>query len=250
MQTSRIKAGRTEAGFTLIELMIVVAIIAIIAGVGIPKLLSAKLNANEAAAIATLRSISSAQAQIQSSSAVDTDGDGAGEFAYFGELAGTRPMRVCIAGVATAGTLGLDELTPPVLGTQFGTVDALGRVSRSGYLYAIFLPGPETGAGVAGIAESGGGGAPGTLPDPDTGEIYWCCYAWPVDHEGSGDRAFFVNQQGEILQCNNRGATPFDGNVNVPTFDECYQVAGSMSSGMNSGVPSVVSGQLWVPAHH
>ena len=67
-----------RAGFTLIELMIVVAIIAIIAGVGIPKLLSARTNANEAAAIATLRALSSSEAELQSSGAVDTDADGAG----------------------------------------------------------------------------------------------------------------------------------------------------------------------------
>jgi type IV pilus assembly protein PilA len=45
-------------GFTLIELMIVVAVIAIIAAIAIPSLLNAKMAANEASAIKTLRSIS------------------------------------------------------------------------------------------------------------------------------------------------------------------------------------------------
>ncbi len=48
-------------GFTLIELMIVVAIIAIIAAIAIPSLLQSKMAANEASAISGLRTLSSAQ---------------------------------------------------------------------------------------------------------------------------------------------------------------------------------------------
>ena len=66
---------RRLAGFTLIELMIVVAIIAIIAAIAIPNLLSARLNANETAAVATLRNISSAQAQFQATAKADAARD-------------------------------------------------------------------------------------------------------------------------------------------------------------------------------
>jgi prepilin-type N-terminal cleavage/methylation domain len=47
-------------GFTLVEIMIVVAIIALLAAIAIPNLLRARLNANEAAAQSTLKSISTA----------------------------------------------------------------------------------------------------------------------------------------------------------------------------------------------
>jgi type IV pilus assembly protein PilA len=48
-------------GFSLIELLIVVAIILIIAGIAIPNLLRSRINANEASAVASIRTINSAQ---------------------------------------------------------------------------------------------------------------------------------------------------------------------------------------------
>jgi len=47
-------------GFTLVEIMIVVAIIALLAAIAIPHLLTARRTANEAAAKATVRSLSTA----------------------------------------------------------------------------------------------------------------------------------------------------------------------------------------------
>lgn len=51
---------RQRHGFTLVEIMIVVAIISLLAAIAIPNLLRARHNANEAAAIAALRTISTA----------------------------------------------------------------------------------------------------------------------------------------------------------------------------------------------
>jgi type II secretion system protein G len=51
---------KKEKGFTLIEIMVVVAIIALIAAVGIPNLLRARVSANESTAQACLKSIASA----------------------------------------------------------------------------------------------------------------------------------------------------------------------------------------------
>ena len=150
---------RTNAGFTLIELMIVVAIIAIIASVAIPRLMAARLSANESAAISTLRTLSSAQAQIQSSAAIDTDADGGGEYGFFAELSGQVPMRVSAAGLPVAGLLGTDNLNPAIMSAAFGNLNGSSQVVRSGYTFQMFLPAATVGGLVGGIAED-----PGPLP--------------------------------------------------------------------------------------
>lgn len=222
-----------NAGFTLIELMIVVAIIAIVAAVAIPKLMSARLSANENAAIATLRSIAAGQQQFQSSVAIDTDADGGGEFGFFGELAGSDAMRVYDVATDSAalGVAPDDLLDPPFLATVFGNLVSDGTdgvVERQGYYFKIYLPGPTAAGITPGLGEDPAGGAKtgdmGAAWGSANCEIYWCAYAWPVTAEKSGNRAFFINQEGDIIQYHNRDGA-YDGLAAAPAFGAAYSNA-------------------------
>ena len=169
---------RDDSGFTLIELMIVFSIIAIIAAIAIPNLLSARLSSNESAAVATLRNIVSAQAQFQVTGRADQNLNGIGEYGYFAELSGATGVR------------GGAVLNPAVLSTAFRSADANGVVTRSGYLYILALP-DATGNAVPPSSMN--------LVDPDLAETTWAAYAWPTNYGTTGSRAFFVNQGGDIL---------------------------------------------------
>ena len=132
-----------------------------------------------------------------------------------------------------------------MLSTAFGNVDANGVVTRSGYCYQIWLP--AAGLNPVGLPENAGGGAGAVFPGSDNGEILWCAYAWPMSFNASGNRAFFVNQEGDLLQMNNRGVAgpQYTQSAGGPDFSAAYTAA-DMSAPIASGAAGFDL-NTWVP---
>lgn len=191
----RTPTNHRESGFTLIEILIVTTIFGVLAGVAVPNLLSSRLAANEAAVIATMRAISTAQFQFQSSGELDVNGDAGYEYGTFGELAALDELR---------GTG--SKVSRNLLSTGSAEVDVIGWATHHGFHFCLYLP-DASGVGLPGMPANGG------AIDPGHAQSYWTCVAWPVQVGTTGRRAFFVNQQGQVLQ---QKHTTYSGSTLVP----------------------------------
>lgn len=183
------REDQRQSGFTLIEVLIVTSVIGVLAGFAVPNLLSSRAVSNEAAVIATMRAIATAQFQFQSSAELDTNFDAGYEFATFGELGGLDPLR---------GST--ETLTRNLLSRSVADPDSTGKVTHHGYHFRLFLPAAD-GAGVVAVPENA------ASVDPVQAHRYWTCVAWPATAGRSGTRAFFVNQQGQVLESRDAGYT-------------------------------------------
>mgnify|MGYP003573615610 FL=1 len=195
-------------GFTLIELMIVIAIIAIIAAIAIPGLLSSRLGANETNAIGSLKAISTGQEQFRSQNKVDENNNGAGEYGYLVELSGNQPLRANGAAV-----------TNPAVSTPFiPSIFDQDNTQKSGYMITIYLASDDTaGAYVFDnqYADRDGGA--------QVNENQYVVVAYPMSMDKTGKRMCAMDSQGTIMQCaNNIAANPFD-NATPPAITDILE---------------------------
>ena len=122
--SSKSRHERPEPGFSLIELLIVVAIILVIVAIAIPNFLRSKMAANEAAAVENLRTITTASVVYSS-----TWGNG------------YPPTLDSLGGVGAGSTCDFANLIDPVIATA--------PYLKSGYLFGY--------TGQSGLAPLGGG---------------------------------------------------------------------------------------------
>jgi prepilin-type N-terminal cleavage/methylation domain-containing protein len=159
-------------GFTLIELMIVIAIIAIIAAIAIPSMLEARKNANETAAIAGLKAIQTAEAIYR-------------ERYDDPVVNGSSYTNVHVSGGQGLYEVGLLEAFKPDTSGGAATANFL---VKQGYRYF---------------------GRPSAI-NADRPYL-WIASAWPVVMGSTGDRRFITNHTGTIWYHKDwNAATPYN----------------------------------------
>ncbi len=158
---------RKQKGFSLIELLIVVAIILIIAAIAIPNLLRSRMAANESSAVGSLRTINTANATFLS--------------VYGHSFA---PKLVALGGPTVAA--------PTCTGAGANLIDnVLGGAdpsTKSGYTFAYTGTLPDTGDTVCNSVTQ------------------YAVTATPLRYNGTGTRSFFTDQTGVIRGQDDAGA--------------------------------------------
>ena len=176
------KRKRNSEGFSLIELLIVVAIILIIAAVAIPSLIGAKSSANQLSAIQSLRAINQAETLYNNTYQTYST-----TLAQLGPAAGAQP---------SISASGLINDTALIAGT------------KAGYVFKYAPTGAGNSGGGGGEGSSGGTG--GTSTGGSATVLGYTVNADPLVPGKTGTAHYFLDDSGTIHVNNTAPASVSD----------------------------------------
>jgi prepilin-type N-terminal cleavage/methylation domain-containing protein len=171
-----------KKGFTLIELMIVVAIIAIIAAIAIPSLIRSRMAANEVSAVASCKEFGEAESIYRRT---DFDNDGLLEYAQ--SLQGNFSLLERTAGARDLGFVDISM--------AYAEGNPLVAQAKAGYVFRVLTsqgPAAEGGAQNYLTPNPRGGGTSMT--------VGFSLCAIPDSYDGTGRNSFIINQNGVVYQ--------------------------------------------------
>jgi prepilin-type N-terminal cleavage/methylation domain-containing protein len=202
-----------QRGFTLIELMIVIAIIAIIAAIAIPGLLSSQRASNERNASTSLKTITSAQADFRSN---DRDGNHVNDF-WTANVAGLYTMtNGNLTGATTGSTtdpaiklieLSLasadaDSTTPAAGGENLDLTAFAVPSAKAGYWYsALISDNNSSGAEATYRTDTGGTPAMGSVHN-----LWKFGFISFPDSMAAGKYVFIIDENNTIFRSATSGA--------------------------------------------
>ncbi|MGD0092570.1 MAG: DUF2950 family protein [Planctomycetota bacterium] len=173
---------KTYSGFTLIELMIVVAIISVIVIMGVPSMLRARQAANETSAITSCKTIAEAEEIYHR-----TDYDKNGVLEYATAMSGNYSLLETVAGSNDLGLV--DKAFASAEGQPISTD------GKNGYAFTILTSqGPAAGGGTRSYF---------TRTAMDLG---YAISSTPCGYDLTGRMSYILGTNGTVLQ-KDRGAT-------------------------------------------
>ena len=186
---------KKQKGFTLIELMIVIAIIAIIAAIAIPGLLRARIASNERNASASLKSVVTAEENFKSN---DLDRNAINDY-WTGDIAGLYCLQVIATtnAVAALNDIGVASADIFQNGAAFASADVnynaallLASSPKTGYCYQALILDQQ---GTVYAADTGDG-----FPVHSFGKFGFM--AVPVSWDSTGNFAMIVNEGASVFR--------------------------------------------------
>jgi prepilin-type N-terminal cleavage/methylation domain-containing protein len=225
-------------GFTLIELMIVVAIIAIIVAIAIPSIMRSRISANQTSAIASLDVIVKMNVQFRSN---DPDRNGISDFwvenvwgLYGMKIGGGERIQMVSKSLADSDYDAPGELSTINSNTSNFSIDtAMSSASpKSGYYVAMFVGQAETGSSCSftsdGDCYAGGDASGGSTCDNAsstfTNENQFSASAFPSLYVNTGTVAYAVDETGNKYEIRAKETTgvnkPFSAANDAPNASE------------------------------